>query len=497
MEFVPDPLTGCAAIGRAEQARRCPKRYLEEQMVKLRSGENQNRSDQLTKLEPSLLGCVNRHLQRCISPPTRIRPHPDGRHIAKQTPSTYTLKLACASPAFRNSRLELRLTARVPCQYLMPLALTYNVLQVRPQRNLTQNELRRISQGCPCLETLDMSYCILLESLTGLEKHPTLSSVIIHKCSGITCIKAIEKMACLTSLDASECSKLKDLNPVANCPTLRVLRLEGRSDLSCLKTIVESKGARLMLSLNRNRDFSVVETLTSAPRVERISLNNCTDLKSLEPIKCFEDVESIGLSYCTTLSNLDQITQFKGLSTLNLSLCGNLREIGPLQASISLVELNLSECSNMGSIEALRPLASLRRLNLARCSNLHDCSSVGALHCLEWVDVSSCHHLREFVGFEECAKLREIQSAYNYNLEDIACLGASTSLKVLEFSNCLKLIRLPECADMNLEYLSLAGDIALQVVAWCLDIFDCVVVSELATSHVEQDFESAQTDRLH
>ncbi len=80
-----------------------------------------------------------------------------------------------------------------------------------------------------------------IKNFNGIEKFPSLKSVVASYCSSLSDISAIKKLPNLLSLDIGPCPRLKDLNVLASNDNLRALCLNSYKnvDIEIIKTLKE------------------------------------------------------------------------------------------------------------------------------------------------------------------------------------------------------------------------------------------------------------------
>lgn len=80
-----------------------------------------------------------------------------------------------------------------------------------------------------------------IKNFNGIEKFPSLKSVVANYCSSLNDISAIKKLPNLLNLDLGPCPRLKDLNVLASNDNLRALCLNSYKnvDIEIIKTLKE------------------------------------------------------------------------------------------------------------------------------------------------------------------------------------------------------------------------------------------------------------------
>ena len=256
----------------------------------------------------------------------------------------------------------------------------------------------------PTIETLDLSYCQLLEQIKS--RYPTKISVtnlVLNNCPVLT--GRFDDFS-VDNLDLSYCQSIHSLRIVSTqYKNLNLSHCDGLWSLDALLMELDTL------------DLSYCTSLTSFPRgdvrpndigydtrkiktIKKLILNNCTALPSVGLYDC--GLTSIEVNDCTNLSYL--YCSNGQLTSLDVSTCPALQNF-----SCSQNQLTSLDVSKNPALEIL------------------DCSS----NQLTSLDVSKNPVLK----YLECSRnpLTSLDVSENVSLQDLKCTG--TLLSILDVSN--------------------------------------------------------------
>ncbi|KAK8329290.1 hypothetical protein V6Z12_A11G309700 [Gossypium hirsutum] len=364
--------------------------------------------------------------------------------------------------------------------------------------------LEMLTRACPCLESVDVSYCCGFgdREAAALSSAVGLRELNMDKCLQLTDV-GLAKIAVgcskLEKLSLKWCMEITDLGIdllCKKCVDLKYL------DVSYLKVTNESlHSIASLLKLE-------VLGLMACPLIDDVGLQfierGCPSLKVIDVSRC-EGVSSSGLIYVVRgHRNLLELNAGYCLSELSTALLHQMKNLNHLEviridgARISetsfqvisancksLVEIGLSKCvgvTNMGIMRLVSACINLRVLNLTCCHSITDTAisaiaySCRSLVCLK---VESCNMitekglcqlgsfclLLEEIDLTDCCGVNDKGLEYLSRCSELSCLklGLCTNIsnKGLSYigSNCLKiheldLYRCSGIGDDGLEALS-------------------------------------------
>lgn len=364
--------------------------------------------------------------------------------------------------------------------------------------------LEMLARACPCLESVDVSYCCGFgdREAAALSSAVGLRELNMDKCLQLTDV-GLAKIAVgcskLEKLSLKWCMEMTDLGIdllCKKCVDLKYL------DVSYLKVTNESlHSIASLLKLE-------VLGLMACPLIDDVGLQfierGCPSLKVIDVSRC-EGVSSSGLIYVVRgHRNLLELNAGYCLSELSTALLHQMKNLNHLEviridgARIfetsfqvisanckSLVEIGLSKClgvTNIGIMRLVSACINLRVLNLTCCHSITDAAisaiaySCRSLVCLK---VESCNMitekglcqlgsfclLLEEIDLTDCCGVNDKGLEYLSRCSELSCLklGLCTNIsnKGLSYigSNCLKiheldLYRCSGIGDDGLEALS-------------------------------------------
>lgn len=357
--------------------------------------------------------------------------------------------------------------------------------------------LEMLTRACPCLESVDVSYCCGFgdREAAALSSAVGLRELNMDKCLQLTDV-GLAKIAVgcskLEKLSLKWCMEITDLGIdllCKKCVDLKYL------DVSYLKVTNESlHSIASLLKLE-------VLGLMACPLIDDVGLQfierGCPSLKVIDVSRC-EGVSSSGLIFVVRgHRNLLELNAGYCLSELSTALLHQMKNLNHLEviridgARIfetsfqvisanckSLVEIGLSKClgvTNIGIMRLVSACINLRVLNLTCCHSITDAAisaiaySCRSLVCLK---VESCNMITE-KGLCQlgsfCLLLEEI------DLTD--CCGVND--KGLEYlSRCSELscLKLGLCTNISNKGLSYIGFNCLKIHE--LDLYRCTGIGD-------------------
>ena len=121
------------------------------------------------------------------------------------------------------------------------------------ENHLNQNNIILSDSGIELFETLDLSYCQLLESVDGIANLPNLTSLDLKECQSLESVDGLANLPNLTTLDLSQCN-IKNIDGLAKLTSLTELHLDyctalknidGLANLMNLKELTIAGGCPL------------------------------------------------------------------------------------------------------------------------------------------------------------------------------------------------------------------------------------------------------------
>ncbi|CCN50571.1 hypothetical protein MADA3029_100001 [Vibrio nigripulchritudo MADA3029] len=332
------------------------------------------------------------------------------------------------------SNLRLR---QIP-EEIEKLCATLNSLDLSRCQNITSlSGVEKLTQ----LTSLNARGCLRLKNLAGIEKLEKIWSLDLAGCYGLSNLEGIEDLLSLTSLNLDNCYLLTDLNTIKNLNQLKVLNIDHCSSL---------------------KSFDGVQGLI---RLSELSTRRCGELTSLSGIEHLSNLESLNLSGCRNLSNLYGIESLGKLRNLNLTSCQGLTSLAEISDLNSLevldccgfdfitdltftlglerlTKLDISACANLTDLSGVEKHTHLEFLGLRNSAFLTDLSALKELKQLRHLDVSACKNLVSLSGIEQLSQITELELRECQGLTSLEEIKGLTHLTKLNIRDCTNIVSL-------------------------------------------------------
>ncbi|KEH16618.1 putative disease resistance protein RGA3 [Medicago truncatula] len=311
-----------------------------------------------------------------------------------------------------------------------------------------------------------------------------LVSIILYDCKNCRQIPPFGKLPCLTFLSVSRMRDLKYIDDSLYEPTTEKaftsLKKFTLADLPNLERVLKVEGVEMLQQLLKLAITDVPKlALQSLPSMESLyaSRGNEELLKSIFYNNCNEDVASRGIAgnnlkslWISGFKELKELpvelSTLSALEFLRIDLCDELESFSEhlLQGLSSLRNLYVSSCNKFKSLsEGIKHLTCLETLKILFCKQIVFPHNMNSLTSLRELRLSDCNEniLDGIEGIPSLKRLCLFDFHSRTSLPD--CLGAMTSLQVLEisplFSSSSKLSSLPDNFQQlqNLQKLRICG----------------------------------------
>jgi Leucine-rich repeat (LRR) protein len=224
-----------------------------------------------------------------------------------------------------------------------------------------------------------------LTSLDALADHPSLESLHLQSCAGITTFAPLRTLPALTSLRGTVLPKLdalgldgitslrhlhltdhdegalRDLDGLCGCDlqTLTVQPASALEDLAALR------GSRSLTSLELDAPkLRSLDGLDLATSLQTLTITRASALRSVAPLSPMRSLASLRLDRCGSLTSLDGLDGCVSLTSCEL-VGGAFTDVTPLKDLTSLALLGLHACASVRDVSALEGLPNLFCLLLA------------------------------------------------------------------------------------------------------------------------------------
>nr|ABK26674.1 unknown [Picea sitchensis] len=243
------------------------------------------------------------------------------------------------------------------------------------------------------LNSLNLSNTRITEISFGEGVCPVLESLALERCNDLVEVGALPTT--LTLLDLMDCCALKKITGLRGLAKLRYLYMSGCKEIEELPGLGVWELNNLE-NLNLQEcpisvlPFASVEKVQGGRRFLDSSIDNCLlRLKSLSLSKTRITEISFGEGVCPVLESL------------YLAGCDDLVEVGALPTT--LTSLYLTDCSALRKITGLRGLAKLRDLDMAGCYTVEELPGLETLISVEVLLTPECENMKRIRELAEAA----------------------------------------------------------------------------------------------
>jgi hypothetical protein len=298
---------------------------------------------------------------------------------------------------------------RAPESYVRELN-RLGVKRVHLPDNTTDKSVMILCDGCPQLESLDLTYTKKLtnKAMASIGRLKQLRVLHIRNTPSITDegVGELSGLSHLESLKLDGCKKLTDASApaIAQLKNLRILDLSSTqvSDVGITQLSALPKLEVLTLFQVGLTDEGV-SAIAKLRNLRVLTLGGCSDAgftgKTLGDLSVLPRFRSLYLGGCGSLTyeSMPAIAALKELRSLNLGGTGIIDEsLGELAALNKLESLDLSDCNHLTdkAIGAIIQLKSLKALDLDNCEFTDaGVERLSALRKLESLTLCMCRKL--------------------------------------------------------------------------------------------------------
>ncbi|UAB73490.1 TIR domain-containing protein [Vibrio sp. SCSIO 43132] len=314
------------------------------------------------------------------------------------------------------------------------------------------------------LTSLDLSRCVNITSLTGVEKLTQLTSLKANFCRNLKSLAGVEKLEKINLLSLRYCSALSSLEEIEDLLSLTSLSLEN-SDLLTDLNVIKNLNQLKVLNIDHCSSLKSFDGVQGLICLSELSARRCGELTSLSGIEHLLNLESMDLSGCRNLSNLYGIESLGKLHNLNLTSCQGLTSLAEISDLNSLevldccgldfitdltftrgmerlTTLDISACANLTNLSGLEKHKHLEYLGLRNCELLTDLSVLKELKQLKHLDVSGCKNLVSLSGIEQLNLITELELRDCQGLTSLEEIKGLTHLTKLNISDCTNIVSL-------------------------------------------------------
>lgn len=285
--------------------------------------------------------------------------------------------------------------------------------------------LRSLSgvEKMPSLNSLVLIDCVALVSAEGVRGHPGLSEIVLTDSVSFAETAAIRDLPRLTTLDFSGCIALTRFEGT-NLPLLENLYLSRCQALASLD--LTSLPTLRQLYVDGCGGLSALEGLAGLGRLTDLDVSNATRLKGLPGVGSLGelivlDIRNVEISDFTEIAalpklrvlrmggqekieTLEPLAELLSLRELHLEACPNFRSLKGMPPGISQYA-GFTHCPALVSLEGLEVATGLEQLDLTGCTALADVARVGTLTDLVQLSLVQCRQVQDITVVEKLPRL--------------------------------------------------------------------------------------------
>ncbi|MBC1719691.1 LapB repeat-containing protein [Listeria seeligeri] len=276
--------------------------------------------------------------------------------------------------------------------------------------------------------------------------------------------------------EAEKPTETKEVEPVT--PKIETKTEKPKSNKSNLKTAIpagstynslfpdDNLAKKIAVIVTGNADATGDEVADSVGLLSITQLNlsgetgnDETDIASIEGFQYLENVTSVDLSE-NNLTDITPLADLTKIVTLNFSSNLNLEDLNGVEGLINLQELNISNCKSLTNISPVATLPALKEIGAQGCNiqTLELENPAGdVLPELETFYLQE-NDLQDLTVLATLPKLENLYIKGNSSLESLETLNGSTSIHLIDASNCTDMETVGDISGMtNLEMIQLSG----------------------------------------
>jgi hypothetical protein len=275
---------------------------------------------------------------------------------------------------------------------------------------------------------LDLTGAPALRSLSGVEKMPSLRSLVLIDCGALVSAEGVSGHPGLTEIVLTDSAHFAETAAIRDLPRLTTLDFSG-----CLSlTRFEASNLPVLENLYLSRCHKLGALDVSAfPTLRQLYADGCGALASIDGLPSLVRLTDLDVSNATGLQGLPGVGSLAELIVLDIR---NV-EISDFTEIATLPKLRILRMGGQDAIETLEPLSSLtslRELHLEACPNFRSLKGMPP-------------GISQYAGFTHCPQLVSLEG-----------LGAATGLEQLDLTGCTALTDISQVAELgNLVQLSL------------------------------------------
>lgn len=278
---------------------------------------------------------------------------------------------------------------------------------------------------------LDLTGAPALRTLSGVEKMPSLTSLVLIDCASLVSAEGVTGHPGLTEIVLTDSTKFVETSAIRDLPGLKTLDFSGC--LSLGKFEASNLPALENLYLSRCRELGALD-VSAFSNLRQLYVDGCGTLAAIEGLPSLSRLTDLDVSNATALKGLAGLENLAELIVLDIR---NV-EIDDFPGIASLPKLRILRMGGQDTIETLEPLsglASLRELHLEACPNLRSLKGMPS-GVSQYAGFTHCPQLVSLEGVESAVGLEQLDLTGCTALVDISRVAALENLVQLSLVKC-------------------------------------------------------------
>ncbi|CAN1270348.1 Disease resistance protein L6 [Linum perenne] len=294
--------------------------------------------------------------------------------------------------------------------------------------------------GLDNLETLDVSGCIRLVDVTGLDRLESLQKLNMSNCWSIEELPDISGMKSLDILDVSECIKLIKVGGLEKLKSLGELRMAGCKSIKKLPDMSQLEDLReINLKGCTQLKASEIHGLGKLRVLEALEISESMSLDHLHGLENLVNLKQLCIAGWKQLPEVIELGRLRSLRSLEMKACMSLRRLPNLSDLDNLETLDVSGCIRLVDVTGLEKLESLQKLNMSNCWSIEELPDISGMKSLDDLNVSECIKLKKVIGLEKLESLTVLSMAGCKSIKKLPDMSQLKVLFEIDLKGCTKL----------------------------------------------------------
>ncbi|CAN1245260.1 Disease resistance protein L6 [Linum grandiflorum] len=313
------------------------------------------------------------------------------------------------------------------------IALTGDIGKLQKLKEIRTGKLAWGAEDVPALPTSLKRITISsprIPNLLELKDLEELSCSLLLDPDGIL----PSSLTCLI-VDWSEgLTRLPNLGNLSNLMELRLFQFSA-SEIHGLENLRALEALEISGSVSLDHNLHGLENLV---HLKELILKSCRLKGRLPNLSKLIKLHKLVIVHCPLLSEIQGLGELKrSLLHLEVSCCDKLAHIDGLESLEALESLTLE--STLTEDEGLDRLGSLQKLNMSNCWSIEELPDISEMKSLKVLDVSECIKLVRVNGLEKLESLEELYMVDCRLIKELADMSDLKYLAKLNLMGCTEL----------------------------------------------------------